>query len=891
MGKHNNHNNGNKGGNEYAHGQIKGSMNGQINGNTNGHANEHVNGTDMGLELKMMKALKEDENGSVSRDSRPQITRGAYTKDMLYAKIVSKVAGSGTEAYAYLVKPAEAFDDIIRDIYIAEDQDASAAYIHVTPEGVSQAANAINAMGNEIIGWTHSHGSLGVFHSGTDVNNFEVILHSIANWTKYKKEIGDCIVQDNTLYIDGYRIENISPKNTVESNGDQAETKIRVIKKADRDPFAYSIVVNDRGEYYCEKQTKRWDSLNNQFVMQRPEVMRLNIVDVENDITVDATDLEWEVRQKIRTSRYDRYDHNPTHKNDNGKFNWNFLSNYRFSHIIDKFMAGAVDHIKDNGQYSKFMAEMLLAPEDKSRLELLRNAETGMIENSADTLAEIENKKSEIKSTLEEFLNKTEIRKFLHTDSKLKRAEQENKLLVLSMLGITRGSPYMGGERGNTNGIVDASTMDSTAGKTDYQATAIKKYSTHARFMQESAQLAEGAIKSMSRYVMEEFTDYRKEQDHKYKRLLFNVLEHLKTESSYTLLDALKAETETSRQGRLSYIKPIDILLMPERKNIFNQLMSDAYNLKTGAQDKQSKRLLEFLGEFASTYLNEPGKVDGIIEKKLLSLTLKPSEYTNYQDRSIRNAYESRIAEERRKAEEERKALQAIREEARKKAEAEKPAYSAKDKIGKHYRFDKETVVDAAQSIVRRPAETRNEVLEEKTIDSAVTSPTEQKGLILGNYVLESVEDDAMTGVQYHLSSTNAGKIGPEKKPILYDAKGKPIYASTEYQSGSKEKAKEDSLETKASETEQVILPKDPLEDLATKIKQDIAMGKGPISKSYTKLGPGYTTSPTSFARTYNEPGKPSNEITDANNASARPGLLEWWNKAMNKGLEMIGFD
>ena len=197
------------------------------------------------LDLKIDQALNDESGGEGTDANVLKITKGAFNKIMTYAKVVSKVAGGGMECYGYLLKKKNSLDDLIVDAYFADEQQANSAYVRVTEDGVYNASQVIEPKGYEIAGWWHSHGSMQPFHSGTDVQNFLTILHSIAPRTLYKVEEAKFYAdeKEGKIILDNYTFTGI----------DVAEFKKQnptIMKKVERDPFAYSIVVNQFGHYY-----------------------------------------------------------------------------------------------------------------------------------------------------------------------------------------------------------------------------------------------------------------------------------------------------------------------------------------------------------------------------------------------------------------------------------------------------------------------------------------------------------------------------------------------------------------------------------------------------------------------------------------------------------------
>jgi len=243
----------------------------------------------MELDLKILNALQDQEDDNIQKIS---ITKGTFAKIKAYAKVVTRIAGGGMECYGYLIKEKGSLEDTITDAYLADNQEANSGYCRVTEEGILESAAIINERGYELVGWWHSHGTLPVFHSGTDVRNFENVLHAIAPTTMKKRKEAVFNRNGTTINVDNYKIEGV-PEGT----------ELRILKDIERDPYAISIVVNERGENYREIISKTFNPATNEFDLHAPRRMPpLEVVQKENDVTFDLPDMEWEVRQKVRMS-------------------------------------------------------------------------------------------------------------------------------------------------------------------------------------------------------------------------------------------------------------------------------------------------------------------------------------------------------------------------------------------------------------------------------------------------------------------------------------------------------------------------------------------------------------------------------------------------------------
>jgi hypothetical protein len=548
----------------------------------------------MNLDLKVLEALSKDENAETNGRKKLRITRGAYRKARTIAKLVSKIAGGGMECYGYLMKPSDSFDDLVRDVFFAEDQDARSAFVRVNPEGVKRAGEAMDAMGYEPLGWWHSHGSFGTFHSGTDDDNFRVILHEISPRTMFQNREAVFTHNDGVLRVGNYTIEGVEP----------GEGKaIRIVERAERDPFAFSMVVNEREDYYTECITKTFNHAEKEFDVNEPYHPELEIVDVDDDVAFDIPDLEWEIHQKVTMSR--------------SSSRWDAVGDFdcnEYKTITDEFVAKAAEYIKGGGKYSSFVADMLQAKADVSRCGLIKSAEEGGVED-AGTLADLlEESREEVRENIEAGLRRSHFDRYLDANTKYRKFELENLISIQFMVEF-------------------AKERDLSEGQNRWwQDELVSKYRRRAEILAECAEKAENAVKSMARYAMEEHTDYKGELGHKYRKLMGHILTSMSSGSDHPFLDAVKRTT--AKRPVLGHRK--GLLMLKERVNIFNQLTKDLYYMRIAKCNSQHNgKVYSFVEEFPDAYLNRPGDADGVIEKYLMPIKQEPEGFRNYHDEAL----------------------------------------------------------------------------------------------------------------------------------------------------------------------------------------------------------------------------------------------------------------
>ncbi len=538
----------------------------------------------MNLDLKIMTALRDEEDKG---EKKLRITRGAFAKDNMYAKLASRIAGGGMECYSYMLKRASGFDDLVRDVYFADDQDAISSHVWVTAEGVKRAGEMAYERGMEIVGWTHSHGSMQPFHSSWDEENFRTILHEIATQTMYRNTEPAFVMEGETLRVDRYVIEGVK----------QAGGRVKVLAKEEREPFAFSLVVNDHDDYYTECITKTYDSLNKRFIVNEPFHPELEVVDVDDDIQFDIPDMEWEIYEKLRINRTDP--HNPTAK---------IYSCPEYTRIAKRFFDVASGYIRSNGRYSRLFESLLTGDEQESRFQMIKAAEPG--EATADISDVLADSKDEAVGNLEAGLQRSHFRRFKDPNTKYRKFELQNLVYLQMMIGVIKA--------GNDQARIDSQ---------------VRLYQQRADVLEECASIAEGAVKSLPRYAMEEFTDYKDEKGHNYRRLVTNILANLSTDANFHLLDSIRRETGKHP----TFGKKKQFFLYEDRVNIFNQLVKDLYYIRIGKCNSQyNANITGFLQEFPDAYLNDPKRCDSLVEQHVLPVRQQPDQFERYRDSALR---------------------------------------------------------------------------------------------------------------------------------------------------------------------------------------------------------------------------------------------------------------
>ncbi len=226
--------------------------------------------------------------------AKVNITPGALLKAKTYARLVERITGSANECYGFLLAMKDDDTDLVVDAYLADNQVYSGGYCKIDGEDVVRAAEAVDPKGYKIVGWWHSHARFGVFHSGTDVNNFETVVHSVAPntlKTEYEDVKLEDLVKNGKLDLGGYAIN-------------AEHLKDADVKKKNSSSWAYSVVVNILGDVYTEVQAKELGP-DNKWVLKNPKkAAGFMLSEIETDVSIDAKLMEDEVYKKLKVGRY-----------------------------------------------------------------------------------------------------------------------------------------------------------------------------------------------------------------------------------------------------------------------------------------------------------------------------------------------------------------------------------------------------------------------------------------------------------------------------------------------------------------------------------------------------------------------------------------------------------
>ncbi|MCB9359271.1 Mov34/MPN/PAD-1 family protein [Candidatus Woesearchaeota archaeon] len=545
--------------------------------------------------------LADESNERKQQNSRKlRITRGAMAKIQLYADLTSETVDSKMECYGYLLRPRWVDDDLITNIYFADDQLNSAAHTFVPAEKVKEAVDKCESMDYEIVGWWHSHGGINVFHSGTDIQNFKMIHDGISPNTlySYQKAAYQVDEERKRVVFGDIALLNL----TEEQIRIFKDASISTMKKVQQDPYAFSLVVNNAQDRYLEKMTKT--KAGQGFRRNEPFHPTLQVEKVDDDLEFLVADIEWEVREKIIVNDFYSRDRND-------------VTEYT-TEAMDQLEAKVDDFLKKAIVYSatgRFKSAILdIATNARTIYDALSLAQK---DREAATLNEEEVEATASKEAISLYLAEIAPEKYGSWAKKIHLFDRQHIIGMKFLDDFIKAA-----EKG-----------------TQAQDKVFQDYSRIAKTLDKSFRIADAGMKALTKYAMESITDYNDEKGHKYKNLIGAILTKMSDDDFYFFEKAVQSSLSNRNSARKQ------MFIWENRFQICDQLTADVYFYeanrrkaiaKEGGSLNFTKReqTVDFLTKFAEEYERGGDNLDTIIEQRLLSSYMSPAKFAKYDDGS-----------------------------------------------------------------------------------------------------------------------------------------------------------------------------------------------------------------------------------------------------------------
>ena len=149
-----------------------------------------------------------------------KISEFAYEKVKMVVKSAFEALNHAVESYWLFLG-----DNIIRDIIIPY-QHVSHAFVEVDGINILNLKKQIKESNLEILGWGHSHADFGVFFSGTDWQNQELIFNETSNYAIIKRKNNDAVSKVVIKYSYGSTF-NIHEDNFVQLTWQEPGSRIQ----------------------------------------------------------------------------------------------------------------------------------------------------------------------------------------------------------------------------------------------------------------------------------------------------------------------------------------------------------------------------------------------------------------------------------------------------------------------------------------------------------------------------------------------------------------------------------------------------------------------------------------------------------------------------------------
>ncbi len=187
------------------------------------------------------------------------------------ALTIARLAGAQECMFLLL---GEAGPNVVRHVLLLPDQQVTPCSCNITARSMSAAIAEIEQLnaGREpkwvVLGWGHSHGHLNTFHSATDIRTSDDLTAQIgfANRWVREEQLSVRVAEAGDLSI------------SLGEEGDEvvlhtadpllARREVQAVRRITTG-FAYSLVVNARGDTYAEVITQPLGALYEQTQMQR----------------------------------------------------------------------------------------------------------------------------------------------------------------------------------------------------------------------------------------------------------------------------------------------------------------------------------------------------------------------------------------------------------------------------------------------------------------------------------------------------------------------------------------------------------------------------------------------------------------------------------------------
>ncbi|MBN2103758.1 hypothetical protein JW835_06935 [bacterium] len=198
--------------------------------------------------------------------------------------------------------------DVVADVFLLYDQTIGCGSVKVSGRGINQSLWELQDKYPEekweILGWSHGHGDMDVFHSSIDDENTrEIFLEQLA---PVRMVVKNLVSQMELSMCDNNPYMYTDNRGSYLKFTDLTQKSLpATIKMEKHTPFytgwIFSLVTNAKHQYYAERFSKHWCKECNRVVIKQTQ-MTVKFLKTPSSWKLDLSDLEREFYEK--TERY-----------------------------------------------------------------------------------------------------------------------------------------------------------------------------------------------------------------------------------------------------------------------------------------------------------------------------------------------------------------------------------------------------------------------------------------------------------------------------------------------------------------------------------------------------------------------------------------------------------
>jgi hypothetical protein len=234
-------------------------------------------------------------------DELPKIaqwTTYAKAKANAISSLVREMYGSSYEWYGFTIGHSSR-PQLIVDIGLGENARNDHAYTKIEPEQIGKFCDSLPD-DYLINGWIHSHGTMGVFFSGTDERNHLNVLDFVTTRVKTPVKKQELLIENLTTLVNGEFTKSELKEGTLTVITEKPAGKVKLLETI-MGGFAYGMVIIDSGNTGQDIWYKYTSMLTQQEKITHRDNAEIRTVYVDAPFGVaERLHLKEEVKKKIK---------------------------------------------------------------------------------------------------------------------------------------------------------------------------------------------------------------------------------------------------------------------------------------------------------------------------------------------------------------------------------------------------------------------------------------------------------------------------------------------------------------------------------------------------------------------------------------------------------------